>query len=95
MLPPATAKESLMILWENLFLPVSEQVGSRDTVDGEGCPDGVVLRGRWAPERFMCLESPAGDLKCEVRCSESSYHKYKSSVSFYLSSYDLHSRSCG
>ena len=63
MLPPATAKDSLMILWENLSLPASKGLGSRDTVDGEGGPGGVVLRGRWVPERFMCLESPARDLK--------------------------------
>ena len=52
-----------MILWENLSLPASKGLGSRDTVDGEGGPGGVVLRGRWVPERFMCLESPARDLK--------------------------------
>ena len=78
-----------------VLLPVSEGVGSRDTVDREEYPGSVVLRGRWAPERFMCPESPARDLKWEVRCSEPSYHKYKSSVSFYLSSDGLHSRSCG
>lgn len=39
----------------------------------EGCPGGVVQRQVGA-ERFMCLDPPAGDLKCEVRCSESSYH---------------------
>ena len=51
------------LMGKPVLLPASEGVGSRDTVDREGYPGSVVLRGRWAPERFMCPESPARDLK--------------------------------
>lgn len=41
----------------HVWLPVIARVcghGARDTVGGEGCPEGVALRGRMEPERFMC-----------------------------------------
>ena len=65
-------------------LPVSVGVGCRDTIGGEGCTGVVALRGRLEPEGFMCPESPSRDLKQEVRCSDSSYHNYKSSLSFVM-----------